>query len=342
MSFLRRLYKAALLTALMTVFSAMVVIPVAAALPAGSTLVFDRGLPSANLNEAAGANRSNISLGDTEFIEFPGDDFTIGNLGEVWTVDRVRLWNTAGPTNDPDYRLGDDFKNIALHGSLVGNSLQLLSSGNLEIGSDINSNTNITHTKITYADLSLFQIGPDEYANLWQTDYDNLNWQVMGGQLYQFGQNGVPVADTVWYNHASNRNLSGSPQTGADDKFRSFKASDPNFLAILDSSSFWDKSTDINVQIWARKMSTDGGTVNQTCTIKKTGKKSKNVCVNISKNILRIKINQTSNITNDIRGYATSGKNTINGTGGTIKTGNATVNITVNNSVNRSRIIIGR
>ncbi|MBK6722144.1 MAG: hypothetical protein IPG58_02350 [Acidobacteria bacterium] len=51
----------------------------------GQSLVFDRGLPTANLNNAAGANRSNVAWAfDGDYIT--GDDFSFGTVGEKWLI----------------------------------------------------------------------------------------------------------------------------------------------------------------------------------------------------------------------------------------------------------------
>ena len=89
-------------------------------------------------------------------------------------------------------------------------------------------------------------------------DFNNLNWQISGGTEYRFGVGGVgrqiPGFDFFypWYNHASNASLSGSPQEGADNLFLEFGAMG-GFLGSLDTDgNGWDKSSDVNVQIFGR------------------------------------------------------------------------------------------
>ncbi|MBK8560384.1 hypothetical protein [Candidatus Amarobacter glycogenicus] len=64
--------------------AALLIIP---AMAAGGGLVFDRGLPTSNLNNTAGGDRSNVAwaFGDGWIT---GDDFTVGAAGETW-VQRV-------------------------------------------------------------------------------------------------------------------------------------------------------------------------------------------------------------------------------------------------------------
>ena len=75
----------------------------AGALLAGSTLaaaqvlVVDRGLPTANLNNAAGLSRTNVLWADIETLPetpwLPGDDFTIAGSGP-YVVTTIRVWST--------------------------------------------------------------------------------------------------------------------------------------------------------------------------------------------------------------------------------------------------------
>ncbi|HEY5082878.1 MAG TPA: hypothetical protein VII48_00025, partial [Rhizomicrobium sp.] len=54
---------------------------------AASVLVVDRGLPTDNLNDAAGANRSNVAWADDPVPYFYGDTFTLptGAAGTVYS-----------------------------------------------------------------------------------------------------------------------------------------------------------------------------------------------------------------------------------------------------------------
>ncbi len=50
-----------------------------------SSLLVDRGLPTANLNDTAGSNRSNVawSFGTTDVT---GDSFSVGSAGETYVI----------------------------------------------------------------------------------------------------------------------------------------------------------------------------------------------------------------------------------------------------------------
>ena len=64
---------------------------------ASADLLFDRGLPTANLNNAAGADRSNVAWGfgyDPDGRWLAGDDFMIGGAGD-YLVDTITIWTTT-------------------------------------------------------------------------------------------------------------------------------------------------------------------------------------------------------------------------------------------------------
>ena len=67
-------------------------------LAAAQVLVFDRGLPTENLNIAAGANRSNIEWADIETPPetpwLPGDDFTLAGSQPFYVITTIRVWWT--------------------------------------------------------------------------------------------------------------------------------------------------------------------------------------------------------------------------------------------------------
>ncbi len=208
-------------------------------------LVFDRGLPSENLNNAAGANRSNVSwyVGG----EVVGDNFSIGVAGQKYRIDTLTVW---GAQYAP---LSLDVSNIALYLGREGGALAQVASG--AVTGNSNSNPAITHAVVSYPDLAGTSFyegnGGIRYAVI-QTTFSGLDIVVDGGDLYDFAVSGDGFG---WFSHASNAALSGSRQDGADDRYFSF---DPNdwTRTVWDSDrnaggSGWDKSSDINVQITA-------------------------------------------------------------------------------------------
>ena len=80
----------------------------------GSLLV-DRGLPRANWNDASGvAARSNVRW--TLYSQgFVGDDFTIGQPGERFVVNTLRMWAVPGAYQADPNTLGDVYQDIRLY-----------------------------------------------------------------------------------------------------------------------------------------------------------------------------------------------------------------------------------
>jgi len=236
------------------VLSAMLPVTVFAA----ASLVVNRGLPTANLNNAAGASRSNVawSFGN-DYIT--GDDFTIGSAGQSWVITKIRTWSINGTPETAE--MGDRFSSVSLYGGTASAYLPLtpISTGTLSTGSSANSNPNITHTRVTYAGGADYQGSSGAYIQIWQNDFSNLAWVVDGGTLYVVGVDGTlrPSASYYWFNHASNAALSGSTQDGSDDLFW-YWAKDGTDSGQWDSNGGgWDKSSDINVQVWASHIATD-------------------------------------------------------------------------------------
>src|ERR1039458_6330459 len=78
-------------------------------------MVFDRGLPTANLNNAAGANRSNVAWGGyTPSGKYyaEGDTFNFGTTGQTYTITDLRVWIVGSGTTP----LSDIFNSLTLSG----------------------------------------------------------------------------------------------------------------------------------------------------------------------------------------------------------------------------------
>lgn len=240
----------------------MVVLSQAAAL-AQSTLVCDRGLPTQYLNNAAGANRSNVAWTfGPDWIT--GDDCTIGAPGELYVITKVRGWNTQGAPNGLE--MGDRFKSISLYLGRPGEALTPVATGALTLSSSTNSNPSITHTRVTYSNGANYQGSSGAFIQIWQNDFSDLAFVVSGGEKLYFSgdgilQDGVPY---YWFNHASNAALSGSTQQDADDFFLGWDRADLGTAWPWNSSCAsgypdcggWDKSSDINVQVFASLVAT--------------------------------------------------------------------------------------
>ena len=202
----------------------------AAVVPARASLLFDRGLPTSNLNNAAGADRSNVAWAFTEYTSanywLVGDTFA-NTSTETWQISSIRLW-TVGQTDT-----------AILRGGLEGSTIGII-------------------TDATYADpsSSLYQGSSGSYVQMHQIDFA-VNLTLAPGQVYDFflDGSGAEAGIIVPFVHASNGALSGSRQDGSDNKM--LYAEVVNGSVVGDSvgtwSSLgdgWDKPSDVNVQVF--------------------------------------------------------------------------------------------
>jgi len=200
-----------------------------------SAILLDRGLPTSNLNNAAGSNRSNVAWAFASFTStnywMVGDTFT-NTSTQNWVIDTVRMW-TVGNTDS-----------AILRGGVSGQSVGVISA-------------------TTYGDAftSSYQGSSGSMVNMYQVDFA-VNIVLGAGDSYDFFLDGSGSASagqgtSVPFAHASNAALSGSPQEGADNQMLyanvlggvvnsgsigSWNSADPGWG--------WDKSSDINVQVF--------------------------------------------------------------------------------------------
>jgi hypothetical protein len=233
-----------------------------AAWAADAMLVVDRGLPQTNLNNVAGAARSNIRWHNDE-AGFLGDDFVIGARGEKWVIDSIRTWAVPGLQDfDPDH-LGDFYQDVRLYVGGSGASLTPRASAPLSPGSDETGDANITISEATRAGAQLYE-DFGAALRIWQIDFAHLNLAVEGGARYNFGVWGMgrPISGRdgktyKWFSHASNASLSGARQDGADGVMLLFDGSGKALGGFSGEGNGWNKTSDINVQVFAHRV--DGG-----------------------------------------------------------------------------------
>ena len=214
-------------------------------------MVFDRGLPTANLNDAAGANRSNVSWA------FPaswsgynwaiGDDFNLGMAGNVSITD-LRVW-IVGTDSQP---LSSMWSDLTLYGGGT-------TDGSVDVLSTVSTSGSDSHVVIsptTYAGGVNYQGSSGSFIDIWQVDF-LLNWNVDGSTTHTFFVGGTPVGTNTDspFLHASNAGLSGSTQQGADNLYLGIgwttMPTDASLYQMDSNGNGWDKSSDINVQIFA-------------------------------------------------------------------------------------------
>jgi hypothetical protein len=200
-----------------------------------SEILIDRGLPSANLNNAAGANRSNVAWvdgGQTAAVPTPtdywmeGDSFT--NTGaQNWYISNIRVW-TVGATST-----------ATLWGGIDGSPITVASAAGTVSG------------PVTYADSSTYQGSSGSSINIYAVDFA-VNIVLTAGQTYDFFFDGTGGNYVIPFLHASNAALSGSPQDGANNQM--LEANVKNGAVVSQGvwtslGNGWDKASDINVQV---------------------------------------------------------------------------------------------
>lgn len=222
--------KVKLVLAVLFVFGFLVGVNQASADP----LLFDRGLPTVNLNNVAGANRSNVGWAFTqakpEDYWLVGDDFKLGGQSHV---DTIRVWVTS--------------TQVPLTGE--GISLWLGPQG----GSIVHLSAPLSVTSVTYLGGASYETStPSTYRQIYQLDF-TLD-TILSAGTYQFFLDG-PI---MTFLHSSNASLSGSPQEEADNLLLAARVLNGNML--MDDVNFgswdsnaanvWDKSSDGNVQVF--------------------------------------------------------------------------------------------
>jgi hypothetical protein len=193
---------------------------------AGQT-VFERALPTDNLNNAAGDDRSNDALGfNNEF--FAGDKFNISG-DKAWVIEDLTVWRVGDPGATTNYSLWigtqDDLRNV---GSLTD------------------------ETMVTYAGGTTYQGSSGNDLDMYEMTFGGLDLTVANDTDYYFAVTATDADGYVypWFLHASNADYSGSTQDGADG-FCSFFEIDNDTVCYFGDSKCHGKTADINVRITA-------------------------------------------------------------------------------------------
>ncbi|HXE63812.1 MAG TPA: PEP-CTERM sorting domain-containing protein [Bryobacteraceae bacterium] len=244
-----------------------------------ATVLLDRPLPDANLNNAAGSNRSNVAWADSPaasatFNWTYGDDFTIGAAGQTFNITGLTVWVVGDAAHDP---LNNIFSSLSLLGGTIGSStsasgacpnmtgsgqsFSCLNADGISGISTVNTNgtdSNVSISPVTYTGGDSYQSTSGAAKDIYQVTFENLNWAIDGGTTYAFFVTGDPGSvgngDVSPFLSASNAALSGNTQDGADNLVWELAqdATTDDFVAMSQWNSLnngWDKSTDINVAI---------------------------------------------------------------------------------------------
>jgi hypothetical protein len=246
----------------MTTLKTTIAVLFASAIPAFAAepgLAVDRGLPQTNLNNVSGNARSNVRW-TGEGNGFVGDDFSIGAAGETWVIDSIRTWTVPQISVTSSKHLGDLFQDVRLYfGSASSSARTPVISTTLTEGSDESENANVTISELTRAGA----IPYDDFGTnlrIWQLEF-HLNRVVKGGTKYAFGAWGMGRAvpgkeDKIypWFNYGTSALNSATQQDGADGTLLLFDGGG-KFGGTFDSKgNNWDKSSDINVQVFAHRL----------------------------------------------------------------------------------------
>jgi hypothetical protein len=221
-------------------------------------LVVDRGLPQSNWNDASSiALRSNVRW--TLYSEgFVGDDFAVGQPGERWVINSIRMWAVPGLSESGDpAALGDVYQDIRLYFGGSDADVSPIVSGRLAPGSNAVEGADIVVSEARNAPL-YENFGAN--LKIYQVEFRNLNLSVEGGKKYNFGAWGLgrhtdksTTKVYPWFTHASNSQLGDVKADGADGKLILFDAAG-RFQENYDGNGVaWNKSSDLNVQVFASR-----------------------------------------------------------------------------------------
>lgn len=253
-------------------------------------IIVDRGLPTINLNDAAGESRSNASLGLTYNNYFFGDDFIMPppSGSKTWRIDTIRVWVVGGPANNDGDLTNDTFLGDQSLGDLTlwigtdNDVLTKVAEASFLPGSDETNSPDVIATRVQYSGEMYYEpdyIGaldyenlpvrciegnksPPGYSTIVQIDFTSLSLTFPAGTLVRFGI----LADGEGVNvHSSNAFYSGAASDSADDWVHTFMLQKGDSIAFLSdtwgnpSSTLFDKSMDANVQVFAAPIKKGGG-----------------------------------------------------------------------------------
>ena len=205
-------------------------------------VLFQRGLPVQNLNNAAGLNRSNVGPLNGDFGPGFGGPYILGDdfsLPTSSVIHNLSVWVIGNALNSAPVAPTTEFTSITLYGGNDQTALTALSSA-------------YTATRVQYTGGLDFQSTTNGFFYpIYQITFSGLTWNVFGNTLYNFAIGAVPVGNNTLALHASNAALSGGTQTGADNSFLFFLNNPPIATFASDASSVFNfpKGADANVLI---------------------------------------------------------------------------------------------
>jgi hypothetical protein len=230
---------------LLTFRSAVLVAALTAALvapAAASVVLLDRGLPTANLNDTAGSERSNVrwwsgvydSAADYRIV---GDSFTNTSTG-TWHITTLRMW------------VVDEFDTVQLFGGKAGS------------GSHAIVSTAFTRAAApalyadgqTYTDAFPAATAPNPWT-IYEVDFA-VDITLAAGETFEYffdGESSLYAGAPML--HASNAARSGSAQEGANDLMLEARVLGGSLVSssivswTSNDPASWDKASDFNVLV---------------------------------------------------------------------------------------------
>jgi hypothetical protein len=206
------------------------------------TILFDRGLPTTNLNNAAGADRSNVAWGEPASGEASPPTASIGEnftLSQGATIDSLTVWvidNSATAPSAFQLWLGADASPGA--GSTASVS---------EIAT---SPTSVT--SVTYSGGSTYQGTSGNFSNIYEVEFSGLGLTESAG-TYAFSVSGDTETGMLTpFLSASNAALGGAYQIAGDGYVYAFDSSGDMDTANgypWGDIAGWDKTSDIDVVV---------------------------------------------------------------------------------------------
>jgi hypothetical protein len=237
-----------------------------AALVWSGPVIFSRPLPTVtvptNVNNPAGANRSNVDWGNVDGFA-NGDNFTVpGSAGMYYNIDSISVWVTN--LTSPTHTLTDEFTNFALYGGPAGSpaSFAQLVTGPPVIAQDWYKPVTPGSACDDGVNGASYQASGGGCFPIFKLTFP-VSLVLEGGTVYDFAADATPLqscdsdpqSPTYGYGcfflHATNAALAGNVQEGSDDLYYLFDTLDltGGHYTIDSASDGWDKSSDINVEV---------------------------------------------------------------------------------------------
>jgi hypothetical protein len=223
-------------------------------------ILFERDLPSNNINGPSGIGRSNYApvvqgttgLPDPNNVPFIlGDDFSLSGTGG-FLVNTLTLYVVL---QNPGDSLTQEISGLTLYGGADSGTIGVLSSLP-------------TFTRVQYNGTTDYQstASPTTFTSIYAVTFTNLNWSVVGGVDYDFALGATMIGNNTLAISASNMATSGgvqdpNPLGGTDGSYIEFFGGTPPTLSY---APFPTVPQDLNVVISGVNLSNNGNTPEPT------------------------------------------------------------------------------